>query len=70
MRYEDYHRHVVKAVRKHLMARWPPATDAEQQHLERQVAFFEHECDYHDEHAREDDPDEVAQANIDAADWS
>ena len=68
--YEAYHAKVVEAVRRNLSARWPPTTDAEREHLERQVAFFDKECDYHDEHERGDEPDEVAEDNIESADWS
>ena len=68
--YESYHKRVVDAVRKNLTARWPPTTDAEREHLDRQVAFFDLECDYHDAFARADDPEEVADENIDAAEWS
>lgn len=65
--YQAYHRRVVDAVRKNLATRWP---DAPSEQTERNVQFFNVECDYLDEFREGADPEEVASDNIDAADWS
>lgn len=65
--YEQYHRRVVDAIRKRLLARWPPIDADDRRDMEQNVSFFDRECDYHDEFAEGLDPEEIADDEIDAA---
>lgn len=67
--YWAYHELVIAEVRKLLVTRWRPRTFKERDALAMAVRFFDVECTYDEDFARGDDPAEVAEANIDAADW-
>lgn len=65
--YRVYHQRVVDEIRKQLVARWPPRTSRERNQLERNIRFFDEQCDYIDDFDQGAEPSEVAEANIDAA---
>ena len=68
--YWAYHELVIAEVRKQLLARGIPRTFKERDALAMAVRFFDVECTYDEDFARGDDPADVAEANIDAADWA
>lgn len=65
--YEQYHQRVVAAIRKQMLARWPPTNREERHKIAQNVMFFDVECDYHDEFAEGLDPEEMADDQINAA---
>lgn len=68
--YWAYHERVIAEVRKQLLARWGvPKTFKERDALAMAVRFFDVECTYDEDFTRGDDPAEVAESNIDCADW-
>ncbi len=68
--YWAFHELVVAEVRKNFLARWGhPTTFKQRDSLAMAVRFFDVECTYEEDFAEKNDPAEVAEANIDAADW-
>ena len=67
--YWAYHELVIAEVRKQLLARGIPRTFKERDAIAMAVRFFDVECTYDEDFARGDVPAEVAESNINAADW-
>ena len=68
--YWDYHERVVAEVRKNLLKRYGhPTTHSERDKLAMAVRFFDVECTYDEDFKNNEDPAEVAEANIECADW-
>jgi hypothetical protein len=67
--YWAYHELVIAEVRKQLLARGTPRTFKERDAIAMAVRFFDVECTYDEDFARGDNPADVAEANIEAADW-
>lgn len=69
--YAEYHAKVIAAVKANLIRRFgQPKSVDEQEQFDRNVRFFDEQCDYVDEFSEGEDPDDVAENNIVSADWS
>lgn len=68
--YMEYHTRVIAAVKANLIRRFgQPKTVDEQEQFDRNIRFFDEQCDYADDFSEGNDPAEVAEENIISADW-